>query len=262
MGISALHLLSMNPQDRSLALASGVYLGKALEGHRIAMETMDFRNPEELIFAAVLIAHHHWLSASTKMFQEPYMNDMGTYRFCQGIQALVARAAPWLLEGQEGICVSIDEQIEYLPFPHFLENALDDMDTLLHSMEEDSVSQEVKDAYKKVADVLKATYSRIAQGSFTNPPIEQATTAFLPQAPQLFIEHLEKNEPLAMAILARNIALLSILPDSGAWWIHGAGECKMADTTVNGICGLMPTQDLWMMDWPLKLISGEITLNI
>ncbi|KAE9375646.1 hypothetical protein N431DRAFT_480913 [Stipitochalara longipes BDJ] len=261
MGISALHLLSMNPQDRSLASASGWYLGKALKEHRTAMETMDLRNPEELIFAAVLIAHHHWLSASTKMFQEPYMNDMGTYRFCQGIQALVARAAPWLLEADESSCVGIDKQIEYLPFPHFLESASDDTDNLLRSLEEDCASQEAKDAYDQVAVLLKATYSRIAHGSFGNPPIEQDITAFLPHTPQLFIEHLEKNKPLAMAMLARNIALLSILPDSGAWWIHGAGQCKMADTTVHGICGLMPPQDLWMMDWPLKLISGEITLE-
>jgi hypothetical protein len=66
MGISALHLLSMNPQDHhTLALASGQYLGKALKEHRAAVGTMDLRNPEELIIAAVLIAHHHWLSAST-----------------------------------------------------------------------------------------------------------------------------------------------------------------------------------------------------
>lgn len=82
MGISALHLLSMNPQDHTLALVSGQYLGKALKEHRAAVETMNLRNPEELIIAAVLIAHHHWLSASTNMHQEPYMIDMGTYRFC------------------------------------------------------------------------------------------------------------------------------------------------------------------------------------
>jgi hypothetical protein len=59
MGISALHLLSMNPQEHTLALVSGQYLGKALKDHRAAVETMDLRNPEELIIAAVLIAHHH-----------------------------------------------------------------------------------------------------------------------------------------------------------------------------------------------------------
>jgi hypothetical protein len=91
LGISALHLLSIKPQDHTLALASGQYLGKTLKEHRAAVETKDLRNPEELIIAAVLIAHHHWLSASTNMYQEPYMIDMGTYRFCQGIQALVTR---------------------------------------------------------------------------------------------------------------------------------------------------------------------------
>jgi hypothetical protein len=261
MGISALHLLSMNPQDHTLALVLGQHLGKALKEHRAAVETMDLRNPEELIIAAVLIAHHHWLSASTNMYQKPYIIDMGTYRFCQGIQALVTKAAPWLPTTNEDACAIIDNQIEYLPFPRFLESASDDIGSLLQTLEEDSASQEVKDVYERVAGFLKATYSQIAHGSFGNPPIEQDITAFLPHAPQLFIKHLEKNEPLAMAMLARNIALLGILPDFGAWWIRGARQHKMADTTVNGICGLMPPEYLWMMDWPLGTISGEIALE-
>jgi Fungal specific transcription factor domain len=261
MAISALHLLSMDPQDHTLAWASGKYLGKALQEHRAAVETMDSRNPEALIIAAVLIAHHHWLSASTKMYQEPYMIDMGTYRFCRGIQALVEKVAPWLLTNVEEQVASVNDQIEYLPFPHFLESAEDDINTLLETLDEDDACHEVKCVYTKVAGFLQATYSRIAHGSFGNPPIEQAITAFLPDVPQLFIKHLEKREPLSMALFARNIALLSILPDAGAWWIHGAGQRKMADTTVNGICELMPPERLWMMDWPLKIISGEITLE-
>ncbi|KAH8796757.1 hypothetical protein BGZ57DRAFT_847425 [Hyaloscypha finlandica] len=213
--------------DHTLALASGQYLGKTLKEHRAAVETKDLRNPEELIIAAVLIAHHHWLSASTNM------HPSSGYK-----------AAPWLSTNNEDACASIDNQIEYLPFPRFLKSASDDIDSLLQTLEEDSASQEVKDVYERVAGFLKATYSRIAHGSFGNPPIEQDITAFLPHAPQLFIKHLEKNEPLSMAMLARNIALLGILPDSGAWWIHGAGQHKMADTTVNGIWGLMPPEYL------------------
>jgi hypothetical protein len=260
MGISALHLLAMNPEDHTLALASGRYLGKALKQHRAAMDTMDLYKPEELIIAAILIAHHNWLAASTKAYQEPYSVDMGTYRMCQGIIALVEKAAPWLLETDEGSSINIDNKIEYLLFPHFWESALDDIDTLLQTLE-DSGSQEVKDAYEQVADLLRTTYSRIAHGSFGNPPVEQNITVFLSRAPQLFITHLERNGPLAMSMLARNIALLTVLPDSAAWWIHGTGQRKMGDVTVNGICELMPAEDLWMMDWALKIISGEVTLE-
>jgi len=84
----------------------------------------------------------------------------------------------------------------------------------------------------------------------------------LQQAPQLFVEHLEENKPIAMAMMARDIALLDILPDTSAWWIHGAGQCKMSSTTVEGVCGLMPPEYLWMMHWPLKIISGEINLEV
>lgn len=221
MGISALHLLSMNPQDHTLALVSGQYLGKALKEHRAAVETMNLRNPEELIIAAILIAHHHWLSASTNMYQEPYMIDMGTYRFCQCIQALVTKIAPWLSTTNEDACASIDNQIEYLPFPRFLEGASDDLGSLLQTLEEGSASQEVKDVYERVAVFLKATYSRIAHGSFGNPPIEQDITAFLPHAPQLFIKHLEKNERYR---ITRYSAGFWCLVDSWSWATQDGGH--------------------------------------
>jgi len=115
--------------------------------------------------------------------------------------------------------------------------------------------------YERVAGFLKATYSRIAHGSFGNPPIEQDITAFLPHAPQLFIKHLEKNEPLAMAMLARNIALLGILPDFGAWWIRGARQHRMRGHNSQRHLWIDATRILWMMDWPLGTISGEIALE-
>jgi hypothetical protein len=90
---------------------------------------------------------------------------MGTYRFCQDIQALVTKAAPWLSTTNEDACAIIDNQIEYLPFPRFLESASDDIGSLLQTLEEDSATQEVKDVYERVAGFLKATYSRIAHGS-------------------------------------------------------------------------------------------------
>jgi hypothetical protein len=251
----------MNPEDKTLALASGRYLDKALKQHRAAVEVMDSQNAEVLIITAVLIAHHSWLSSSTRSYQEPYRNDMSTYRMCQGINALVAKAAPWLLMTRLDSSVSICNQIDYLLFPHFIQSAQKDMDILLQELEDESASQEVKEAYAQAAEVLMATYSRIAHGSFGNPPIEQDILSFLQRAPELFIERLEENDPIAMAMMARGIALLGILPDSSAWWVHGAGQCKTANTVVRGVCGLMPSEFLWMMDWPLKIVSGEITLE-
>lgn len=261
LGISAVHLLSLNPEDQTLVLASGRYLDKALKQHRAAVEVMDSQNAEALIIAAILIAHHSWLAASTRTYQEPYRVDLGTYRMCQGINALVAKAAPWLLTTARDSSVGANVEVEYLPFPPFLESAQKDMDILLHTLEDESATQEVKDVYAQVADQLMGTYSRIAHGSFV-PPIEQDISAFLQRAPQLFVEHLAENKPIAMAMMARDIALLGILPDSSAWWIHGAGRCRMANTTVEGVCGLMPPEYLWMMVWPLKIISGDINLEV
>lgn len=53
--------------------------------------------------------------------------------------------------------------------------------------------------------------------------------------PERYLDLLEADDPLAMAILARNLCLLSFLEDSKAWWFHGAGEQKVSKEAVLSI---------------------------
>jgi len=59
LGISAFHLLCLNPSDTSLDLASRKYLHTALVKQRAAMETIDFTNAEPIVVAGILLAFHH-----------------------------------------------------------------------------------------------------------------------------------------------------------------------------------------------------------
>jgi hypothetical protein len=91
--------------------------------------------------------------------------------------------------------------------------------------------------------------------------IEQTIVSILHRVPERFVELLEKEDPIAMALMARGQAVLRFIDDSGAWWIHGAGEWKVSETAVWGIKGLMPPEWLWTMDWPLKVVSKEINIE-
>jgi hypothetical protein len=79
--------------------------------------------------------------------------------------------------------------------------------------------------------------------------------------PEHFIRLLEKKYPIAMALMARNHAVLRLTDDSGAWWVHGAGEWKVSEKAVWGTQRLMPTEWLWTMNWPLKVVSKEIDIE-
>lgn len=71
-----------------------------------------------------------------------------------------------------------------------------------------------------------------------------------------FLDFLSFHDPLAMALLARGIAMLKLV--EYAWWVHGGGEYKVMTYDIHGICELMPSNCSWTMEWPLKLVSGEI----
>jgi hypothetical protein len=61
LGISALNLFSLNPQDTELAYASKVYYERALNLQRIGVSHLEKQNASTLTVAAILIVHHSWL---------------------------------------------------------------------------------------------------------------------------------------------------------------------------------------------------------
>jgi hypothetical protein len=70
---------------------------------------------------------------------------------------------------------------------------------------------------------------------------------------------LERHDPLAMALMARILVLLSGL--NHAWWVNGEGDYEVMERDVLGIRELMPTNLRWVMNWPCKVLDGEIILN-
>lgn len=91
--------------------------------------------------------------------------------------------------------------------------------------------------------------------------MEQRLVTFLHRIPAHFTTLLEGEKPIAMALMARNIAMFVYFEKSLAWWIHGSGDHKVYLKAVWGIHSLMPTKWLWTMDLSLKVISKEIKLE-
>lgn len=75
--------------------------------------------------------------------------------------------------------------------------------------------------------------------------------------PPRFLALLQQHEPAALVLFARNIVLLKFIDD--VWWLHGKNEHLVMDYAIQGIRGLIPEPWLWAIEWPLKVVRGDIT---
>jgi hypothetical protein len=123
------------------------------------------------------------------------------------------------------------------------------------------ISGEDRETYEKVADDLTETYSALTTGALGLSMMEQKLVTILHRVPARFVTLLEHEEPISMALMARNMAMFVFLEKSVAWWVHGTGAHKVYFKAVWGIRSLMPSRWLWTMEWPLKVISREIRLE-
>ena len=265
LGVSALHLLALQPGDHSLVLASKSYFNKALTKQRDLVSSLNAGNAEALLVAAVLIAHHTWLATHIIEYDERpnarYNMTLQTYAMCLGIQGLMRRASPWLEKytfGPEDASRVLDEATRN---KGFMKLALEDMASLSVYFCNNNVPPGDSDTYEKVASEVIIHYSLLMAEPLDTSRIEQAVVTILHRMPVRYVELLGAEDPIAMALLARNLSLLSYLEDSTAWWIHGAGDQKVPHKAVNGIRELMPTEWLWTMTFPMNIIAKEIKLD-
>lgn len=72
---------------------------------------------------------------------------------------------------------------------------------------------------------------------------------------------LEAGQPLALALYARIIAVLGFI--DRLWWSRGCGpnDRDVLYYSINGLANMMPLRCSWAMEWPLKVVAGEITLT-
>ena len=262
LGISALNLLSLTPHDQSLALASQSYFHKAVTEHRNALAHVDAHNAEPLLVAAVLIAHHTWLTAHTTSPEEPYKIDLQTYHMCQGIQALLERTTPWLDHYNWPSTAKGKPQVDSVLYNGFLEDALEDMRLISGQFNRDGMTTEDQKAYEAAAEEIIAIYFLVSGATVGGLPAEQEIVTILHRLPSRFVYLLKREDPIAMALFARNLAMLQLIDDSKAWWIHGSGVCRVPTKAVEGISGLMPPKWLWTMDWPQRVITKEVKLAV
>lgn len=261
LGIGAQHLWALTPQDKSLAYSSRFYLDRALSKHQLALANADSYSAESLLASAILITHHTWVAAHSSTSDEPYVLPLQTYYMARGIQSLFDQMFPWL-KGSAYLWYAEQQVVEDVspgacPIL-FVRTAQEDMAHFSNKIKESNIAVDDNKVYHATLTELASMYSSIGAKASQHSLRQQVATMPL-RLPPRFLKLVEQKEPIAMALLARNLALLKVIEPS--WWLHGEGEHEVASRAVCGIMGLMPKEWAWAMDWPLKVISRDIELE-
>ncbi|PMD20386.1 hypothetical protein NA56DRAFT_704723 [Hyaloscypha hepaticicola] len=81
-----------------------------------------------------------------------------------------------------------------------------------------------------------------------------------------FEEMLDERNPVEMALLARNFALMHGL--ERVWWLHGRdgkGKGDIARGNVLGIWGLLQATEgtwNWIMEWPVAVVEESVNFSV
>lgn len=297
LAISALHLRALLPNDQALTYAARHYFDKAISEHRRLLNRVDAGNAESLLAAAILLTYHTWLASHQPNFNGPYQLPLQVYYMAQGILALSNHITPWLQQSNGSFWWNESASQErnnpcktMMPWMHpsnddvlykqksteignniprhkqFLESGRQDLSLLSKSINNEVITPEKKVAYKLVVGELENIYvllsTSVYEGWSPNITMLHRRIINMPiRTPSAFLRALAQQKPIAMALLARSIALLKLIDAKSAWWIHGSREWSVAENAVQGIRGIMPAEWTWTMAWPLKVVTGEICLD-
>lgn len=258
LGISAWHLWSLNPDDKEMITASRVYFGKALSSQRIALQQSNAQRDLPPVFiASIIISHLSWLIFNSEEHADTQTAPVATYYLCDGMQSLSTKvSADWSKFASLGLETVLETPSELSSQEKFMSQAAQDHKTLLNYIQNAAMETNSKDVYSQVLREQWRMYTLVTNDCIDVTTKEQTIVTQLHRVPSYFIQLLERKEPLALALLARTYALLALVRNnSTAWYIHGAGKFPMYIHAVRSIQRFLTSEWMWVMDWPVRLIS-------
>lgn len=259
LSLSALHLRMLSPEDKDLKYATGHYFGQAVRKYRPALGHIQESTAEPLLVTSIIITYYTWLISYSPTPGVPYQLPLQAFYCLRGVFDLLQELAPyiqsptltWLLEPAASIGVGNP------PPNRFLSSFNQDMQRFVKTLNHNTTPED-KAVYKCGVEYLGLICNAIASG-VSAAQVRRKISYFVARQPRRFTELLGMKDPRAMAILARNLALIHVVPY--AWWLHGPPGLNLEEYHVRGFSELIPVEWLWVMDWPLRVVSGRLTLD-
>lgn len=264
LAMSALHLHCHSPNNLAMGATVRQYLDKALQAHREALGLRERVLTEGLWLSAVLLANLYWLLARQAHAGERYELPLGMWKILDGIGMLFTREREYLDKlgygwyGEKLALFVAPQNTLTFDSRAQLQEIEDDLDCLLAAFDIDEDPRVKSKVYLEVKDYIVYHYRAYYSGTAVRT-LRWLVGTMTIRCGQEFQTKLESLDVLAMALLARMLVMLCGLEH--AWWMNGEGDYKVLERDIPGIRELMPADSRWTMDWPCKVLSGEIVLS-
>ncbi|ETS81774.1 hypothetical protein PFICI_06776 [Pestalotiopsis fici W106-1] len=288
LALTALHLHGRTG-DPTLPLAVSRYLGRSLADHRAALQRHsdndndndnDHDNKKDVLaepvwLSAVLLSVLYWLLAHQRRPGEPYELPLPAWAMLHGVTTLYVRRravlgamgyewyghryAPLRIEdddddGDDGQVLSEKSRCR-------LDMLQNDLEILFarFGISDDADEQDEEQVAYQAARRHIVSYYRAYFAGMDERNLRLVICTMPVNVPPAFRRLLDRHDPLAMALVARLLVLL--VPVESVWWMDGEGDYEVLHRDINGIRQLMPDELRWCMDWPCRVLSGEILLD-
>ncbi|KAH8901330.1 hypothetical protein GQ53DRAFT_707658 [Thozetella sp. PMI_491] len=262
--LSALHLHSYLPNDSTVSVALRQYLDRTLVNQRQALLNPTGGPVEQLLLSAVLLCHIHWLLAHKCQTDEQYELPLQVFKTMEGVGVIFLRNKAFL--SQLGYRWFVSEPLpNTLPRQELsvsaqaqLQNVEDDLTCLLNAFNISTLPEDDRSIYLNVKEYVLHQYQAFYSGAAGNT-LRLFVSFMAMRCEPRYYTMLERHDTLAMALMARIMVLLKAV--GHAWWVNGEGEYEVVQRNIRGIFELIPADLRWVMNWPCKVLAGEITIS-
>lgn len=250
LSVAALHLRSLNPEDKALIRASHAYSASTLAAYCAALNTgITHDNAEALFLTASLIAHQ---ATASRIFNKDDANGDSTSRYAvplawfhafQGVKTVVATSWQWIrnstavkvvIDSQPSFQLNLNPRSSDSFFGHLLEGMEDEL-----ASEDPHQAAASGQAYAHAVCVINWAHTNYYAA---------ASLAFPSTVSRRFVELVELKRPRALAILACFFALLKRM--DSVWWLQ-----DVARREVMGLVSLFEPRSKWWkhLEWPIRI---------
>jgi hypothetical protein len=259
LALSALHLHAHSPNDAMMAVALQRYFGRALAHHRHALSNTSQVSTEQLWLSGVVLCHMCWLLEHQPRPDKVYELPVQAFKLLEGVGILFAQrnVQGYGWQGDEALPHIVpDEKLSMVPRLQLYEIE-EDLECLFREFDVSAMPDAERNIYMEARDYVLYHYRAFYSG--VDATTLQRFIAYMAVRCQAgYRDMLQSHDPLAMALIARMLVLLNELDH--AWWANGSGEYEVVEQDISGICQLMPDKLRWTMDWPCKVLEGNILL--
>ncbi|KAI1283905.1 hypothetical protein F5Y07DRAFT_348025 [Xylaria sp. FL0933] len=261
LAVAALHLKDLTPEDPKLGVAVNHYLDRTLAKHRYSLGRIDNSLEEPLFLTAFMLCITSWNLAHRQSATSEYRIPSNVFALVRGCCALHRQYDKWLARAgyDPGAIWSLAPSSSVIQTEHpLLCDIRQDIEKLLGAFLVTAMPTEEFNVYKDTADCVVDLYVALVLG-MGSTILQRLVFTMAVRMKSEYVALLEAGEPLALALYARILAVLGFIDH--LWWSRGPNNRDVLHHSINGISNMMPPECLWMMEWPLKVVAGDVLLT-